>query len=74
MRGGLALLMPAVAKEMAGKGKDEEDDETDGDGASSEVNEELEAAAQVALDAIEKKDAKALAKALKLAFYCCSEE
>lgn len=74
MKGGLALLMPAVAKEMAGKGED--DDEAEGD--SPEPTEDMTAAAGAVGSAlgIELDDAKKrnLAKALRLFMYCCEEE
>jgi len=70
MKGGLALLMPAVAKEMAGKGED--DDEAEGD--SPEPTEEMVAAAGTVRAALKGNDDKALAKALRLFMYCCEEE
>ena len=74
MKGGIALLMPAVAKEMAGKGED--DDEAEGD--SPEPTEEMAAAAGAVGRAlgIDLPDAKKrdLAKALLLFKYCCEEE
>ncbi len=82
MKGNIALLMPAVAKEMAGKGKGEDDEEAEGEGegetSSSEPTEDMTAAAGALADAfgIKLNDAqkRAAAKALRLFLYCCEEE
>ena len=68
----LAALLPKLGKggEKADKAESEGDDAADSESYGASIDD----AAQAMLDAIESKDASALASALRDAFACCHDE
>ena len=68
----LAALLPKLSKggEKADKAESESDDAADSESYGASIDD----AAQAMLDAIESKDASALASALRDAFACCHDE
>ena len=68
----LAALLPKLGKggEKADKAEGEGDDAADSESYGASIDD----AAQAMLDAIESKDASALASALRDAFACCHDE
>ena len=68
----LAALLPKLGKggEKADKAESESDDAAESESYGASIDD----AAQAMLDAIESKDASALASALRDAFACCHDE